>query len=75
MSGVILFIKALPEILALISRLGVLFDALVTEAKRQNLNQWLDELEHKVDQLKNAKTKEDKFNAAHGLVDSIRTLK
>jgi hypothetical protein len=72
--GVVAFFKALPELIALLSRLGALLESLLAYAHQNDINGFLDNVEKNVDGLKNAKTKNEKLNAAQNLVDLVRNI-
>lgn len=74
MSGIIAFFQALPAILTLISRLGNVLDALNKAAEQNNLNGWIDSLEQAVKKLEQAKTSQEKLDAAQFLVGAIRSI-
>lgn len=71
-AGIIAFFTALPAMVTLISRLGNIMADLMNYAHQNNINAWVDDLEQKVNALKNAKTQDEKFTAAQGLVDVVR---
>lgn len=72
MIGLIAFLQALPEFLKLMNRMGDLLDRFVKWSHDNNVSGWIDSLEQSINKLEQAKTPEDKLNAAHDLVGLIR---
>jgi hypothetical protein len=73
-AGIVAFFNALPALLELINRLGLVLERLTRQAEQNNLNAWITKLEVTIDQLESAKTTEEKLSAAKGLVDVIHGL-
>lgn len=68
------FIQALPYIFQVAVKVMTLVEKFVLWAEKREFNQWLTECEKTIDQLENAKTPEQKREAARSMVDLIRTL-
>lgn len=73
-AGIITLIQALPALIELLNRLGLLVDRMVKYSNQNNLNGWIDSLEKAVDKLEQAKSSEEKLGAAQDLVGIIRGL-
>lgn len=68
MSGLIAFFQVLPKIIGLIDRLGRMIE-------EKKINDWLDNLEKAVEHLEQAKTPEERKDAAKSLVSTIRGIR
>jgi hypothetical protein len=74
MQGLIAFFSSLPAIIELLGRIGILFQKLLEASQKNNINDWIDNVEKGIDDLSNAKTDNEKYDAAKKLLDSIRNL-
>ena len=68
LEGILAFLISLPKVLTIMDRVGRLI-------LDHDLNKWLDDLERTIDTLEQAKTPDEKLNAAKKLALSIRSLK
>jgi len=66
--GLIAFFQILPKLFTVMSQLGHWI-------KQKQVQSWLDNLEKSFEQVENAKTPEEKQNAAQALVRAIRNSK
>jgi hypothetical protein len=71
----IALIQALPEFLRLMNLLGGVMEKFVKWTKDTGFEQWILNLEAKVDNLERAQTTDEKLNAARDLVGIIRGIK
>jgi hypothetical protein len=71
MISIIAFLKALPATIQLIGRLAELMNRLIDWSNKNNINQWINDLEANIDALEKAKTPAEKISAAKSLVSSI----
>lgn len=65
--GILTFLQCLPQLLALMDRMGKLMND-------HNISEWMTSLEASIDQLEKAKTSDDKIKAAQSVLTSIRSL-
>jgi molecular chaperone GrpE (heat shock protein) len=75
MAGILALLQALPEFLKLMNMLGNAISRLNAYAKENNIQQWILDLEHSIDQLEQAKTPDEKISAAKRLLDSVRNIR
>lgn len=73
-AGIIAFFAALPQILTMISQLGLLMQRLIAVAKQNNLDSWTNNLEAEITKLEKAKTQEDKLASAASLAAIFKSL-
>ncbi len=74
MAGITALFTALPALIALLSRLGLLLERFIAYTHQNNLNAWITDLEKTVDDLEKSKTAEEKLNVAKKLADLIRGI-
>ncbi len=74
MAGITALFTALPALIALLSRLGLLIERLIAYTHQNNLNAWITDLEKTIDDLEKSKTAEEKLNVAKKLADLIRGI-
>ena len=72
--AIVAIIKALPDIVKLVTKIGESIGGLVDAAKDAQLNNWLDSLNQATRDLKNAKTLRERIDAAKRLNDLSRGM-
>jgi hypothetical protein len=74
MPGIMAFFTALPQLLAMLDRIGSLTERLLKYTQEKNLEKWISELEGNIDALEKAKTPEEILASASALAGSIRRI-
>jgi hypothetical protein len=68
------FIASLPYLFQIILKAMTLFERFITWTKTNQIERWINDLEHTIDKLEGAETPEQKRDAARSMVDLIRKL-
>lgn len=68
------FIQSLPYLFQVALKVMTLLEKLIQWGEKQQLNQWLSDVEKTIDQLESAKTPQEKRAAARSISELIRKL-